>query len=184
MPDPGRGESFPPRTMEGMTFPPDGSADTPASTPADEPTTPGLRRPETVRPTPDSSRLGTGSPGPDALDHRTLVVRRAPKVQVFLIGGALLGVIVALLVTAFGEANPEFTFGSTFGYFLVIFGILGVGVGAIVWLVLDRRSKKRTYTVTAQSVESYEDADYAVQDHDLQQWTDKWENGERDQDAR
>ncbi|MEW1981427.1 hypothetical protein AB0333_10915 [Citricoccus sp. NPDC079358] len=176
-----------------MTFPPDGSADTPAGTPADEPSTPDPNRPEPARPTPDPSRSeagpetawpATGSPEPDALDRRTLVVRRAPKVQMFLIGGALLGVIVALLVTAFGEANPEFTFGSTFGYFLVIFGILGVGVGAIVWLVLDRRSKKHTYTVTAQSVESYEDADYAVQDHDLQQWTDKWENGERDQNAR
>lgn len=176
--------------MEGMTFPPDGSADTPAGTPADEPSTPGPSRPETVRHTtvqPEAGRRATASPDspePDALDHRTLVVRRAPKVQVFLIGGALLGVIAALVVTAVGEANPEFTFGSTFGYFLVIFGILGVGVGAIVWLVLDRRSKKHTYTVTAQSVDRYEDAEYAVQDHDLQQWTDKWENGERDQDAR
>ncbi|WP_313823797.1 hypothetical protein [Citricoccus sp.] len=173
-----------------MTFPPDGSADTPASTPADEPTTPGPNRPEVARQAPvqpEAERRATGSPAspePDALDRRTLVVRRAPKVQMFLIGGALLGVIVALLVTAVGEANPEFTFGSTFGYFLVIFGVLGVGAGALVWLVLDRRSKKHTYTVTAQSVDRYEDADYAVQDHDLQQWTDKWENGERDQDAR
>jgi hypothetical protein len=148
--------------MEGMTFPPDGSADTPADAPEDPP----------------------AGPAPDALDHRVLVVRRAPKVQVFLIGGAVLGAIAALLVSVFGEANPEFTFGSTFGYFLVLFGIVGVAVGALVWLVLDRRSKKRTYRVTAEAVEDYDEADYAVQDHDLQQWTDKWENGNRDHDAR
>lgn len=139
--------------MEGMTFPPDGPPADPRDGAAAEPT----------------------PPAPASLDHRTLVVRRAPKVQVFLVGGAVLGMVAALIATSVGGENEDFTFGSLFGYFLVLFGIAGVAIGAIVWLVLDRRSRKHTYTVTAEVVEDYEDADYAVQDEDFRQWTDKWE---------
>ncbi|NUL47481.1 hypothetical protein F7P69_20085 [Cellulosimicrobium funkei] len=145
-----------------MTFPPDGSPGDPRDGAAAEPS----------------------PPAPASLDHRTLVVRRAPKVQVFLVGGAVLGMVAALIATSVGGENEDFTFGALFGYFLVLFGIVGVALGALVWLVLDRRSKKHTYTVTAEAVEDYEDADYAVQDDDLQQWTDKWENGNRDHNAR
>jgi hypothetical protein len=170
--------------MEGMTFPPDGSAEHPSPNPEDPAAEPaaGSPRPDQQPTAPPASDAHPAAP--DALDHRVLVVRRAPKVQVFLVGGAVLGALVALLVAVFGEANPEFSFGSTLGYFLVIFGIIGVGVGGLVWLVLDRRSKKHTYRVTAEAVEDYGEADYAVQDQDLQQWTDKWENGNRDHDAR
>ncbi|MEV4900319.1 hypothetical protein AB0K08_03135 [Citricoccus sp. NPDC055426] len=148
-----------------MTFPPDGA-----------PRDPGDPR--------DGAAAEPSPPSHTALEHRTLVVRRAPKVQVFLVGGALLGVLAALISTALGGENEDFTFGALFGYFVVLFGILGVALGAVVWLVADRRSKKRTYTVTAEVVEDYEDADYAVQDHDLQQWSDKWENDGRENNAR
>lgn len=148
--------------MEGMTLPPDGSPGDPRDGAAAEPM----------------------PPDADSLERRTLVVRAAPKVQVFLVGGAVLGVIAALISTALGGENDEFSFGSLFGYFVVLFGIAGVALGALVWLVLDRRSKKHTYTVTAEAVEDYEDADYAVQDHDLRQWTEKWENDDRDHNAR
>lgn len=151
--------------MEGMTFPPDGA-----------PREPGDPR--------DGAAAEPSPPSHTALEHRTLVVRRAPKVQVFLVGGAVLGVLAALIATSLGGENEDFTFGALFGYFVVLFGILGVALGALVWLVADRRSRKHTYTVTAEVVEDYEDADYAVQDHDLQQWTDKWENDGRDHNAR
>lgn len=144
--------------MDGMTSAPDGPADDPA-----------------VHPT---------RPAQDALEHRELVVRRAPKVQVFLLGGALLGVIVALVVALVGQENPEFTFGSVFGYFVVLFGIIGVGVGGLVWLALDRRSRKRAYTVHARAVTDPADADYAVDPADLQQWREKWDTEGRDDDAR
>jgi hypothetical protein len=144
--------------MDGMTSAPDG--------PADDPAAPAKR------------------PDPDTLEHRELVIRRAPKVQVFLLGGALLGVVAALVVTLVGPQNPEFTFGSVFGYFLVIFGIIGVGVGGLVWLVLDRRSRKHTHTVHARAVTDPAEADYAVDPSDLQQWREKWDNEGRDDDAR
>lgn len=168
-----------PRTMEGMTSPSDGSPDDPRDGAA-------------AAPTPTES----AAPDHTSLDHRTLVVRRAPKVQVFLIGGAVLGLVSALIAATLGGGSEagevpagvvpgsEYSFGAVFGYFLVIFGILGVALGALVWLVLDRRSRKQTYTVRAEAVEDYDDADYAVQDDDLQQWSDKWENGGRDQNAR
>jgi len=144
--------------MGGMTSAPDGPADDPAATPM--------------------------RPDPDALEHRDLVVRRAPKVQVFLLGGAALGVLAALVVALTGRQNPEFTFGSVFGYFVVVFGIIGVGVAGLVWLFLDRRSRKHARTVHARAVTDPAEADYAVDPSDLQQWREKWDNEGRDDDAR
>ena len=144
--------------MDGMSSAPDGPADDPALPPQ--------------------------RPRPDALEERDLVVRRAPKVQVFLIGGALLGVLAALIVSLAGPDNPEFTFGSVFGYFVVIFAIIGVGAGGLVWLVLDRRSRKHARTVHARPVTDPSEADYAVDSSDLQQWREKWDNEGRDDDAR
>lgn len=141
-----------------MTSAPDGPADDPAATPK--------------------------RPAPDALEHRDLVIRRAPKVQVFLLGGALLGAVAAFIVTLLGPESAEFTFGSVFGYFLVIFGIIGVGVGGLLWLALDRRSRKHTHTVHARAVTDPAEADYAVDPSDLQQWREKWDNDGRENDAR
>lgn len=78
-------------------------------------------------------------------------VRRAPRLPVFLVLGAVLGAIVTLVVTAtVGQVDPKVGFGSTYGYFCV-FGVpAGIVVGALVGLVLDRRSQRRARVVTAE----------------------------------
>jgi hypothetical protein len=82
-------------------------------------------------------------------------MRRAPKFSVFVIAGAGLGVLVALILT-FAFSGTEgvspntgliYTQGQVFGFLALICVVVGVGVGAIVALLLDRRSSRRTREV-------------------------------------
>lgn len=77
-------------------------------------------------------------------------LRRAPRIGVFLIGGALLGAIATFVLTAMFEADPEIGFGVLVGYFMIYGVPLGLGLGAIVALVLDHRSKRRAKLVVAE----------------------------------
>ena len=85
-------------------------------------------------------------------------VRRAPRLPVFLVLGAVVGAILTLIATAaFGHVDPKVGFGATFGYFCV-FGVpAGIALGALVGLLLDRRSQRRARIVTAEheQVESH-----------------------------
>ncbi len=83
-------------------------------------------------------------------------VRRAPKISVFLVLGAALGIIVALILTfAFdgsGDTSPNtglvYSQGQVFGFLALICVTVGVVLGAVVALVLDRRSSRHTRDVT------------------------------------
>ncbi|HEY4152679.1 MAG TPA: hypothetical protein VGM38_05105 [Pseudolysinimonas sp.] len=78
-------------------------------------------------------------------------VRRAPRLPVFLVLGAVLGAIATLIVTAtVGHVDPKVGFGASFGYFCLYGVPAGVVVGAIVGLLLDRRSQNRARVVTAE----------------------------------
>lgn len=116
--------------------------------------------------------------------QREFVVRRAPRIGVFMAAGAVLGVVAALLVTTFGPENPEFSFATTFGFFLVLFAVAGAALASLVWLVLDRRSKKQMYTVHAEAVQDPAQADVALRGTDVRAWRDRWENEDRDSQAR
>ena len=108
---------------------------------------------------PSGTPEGAPAPRPAAEPAPTelsLRVRTAPKLWPFLGAGFLLAAIVALVVAWFShEANVkaaagdpvEFTFGSVFGFFLVIFGIIGLCAGALAFLVTDRIGRRREHTV-------------------------------------
>jgi hypothetical protein len=75
-------------------------------------------------------------------------IRRAPRVGVFLVLGAVLGLIVTLILTSLFEADPNVGFLASFAYFC-LFGIpAGLLLGALVAIVLDVVSTRRTRTVT------------------------------------
>ena len=74
-------------------------------------------------------------------------IRRAPRVAVFLVLGAVLGVVVALVLTGLGHVNPRVGFGATWGYLCLLCVPAGLVVGAIVSLVLDRVSRHRARLV-------------------------------------
>jgi NhaP-type Na+/H+ or K+/H+ antiporter len=75
-------------------------------------------------------------------------IRRAPRIGVFLIFGAMLGALVTLILTSLFEPDPKVGFIATFAYFC-LYGIpAGAALGALVALILDRVSPRRARTVT------------------------------------
>ena len=75
-------------------------------------------------------------------------IRRAPKVGVFLILGAMLGALVTLILTSLFEPDPNVGFAASYAYFC-LFGVpAGLLLGALVALVLDVISTRRARTVT------------------------------------
>jgi hypothetical protein len=78
-------------------------------------------------------------------------VRRAPRLPVFLVLGALLGAIATFIVTAtVGQVDPKVGFAATFGYFCLYGVPAGVVAGAMVGLLLDWRSQRRARVVAAE----------------------------------
>ena len=95
------------------------------------------------------------------IEHtETARVRRAPKVVVFLVLGAAFGVFVAMVLTfAFSSADTSAVTGVTysastvFGFLAIICGAVGLLLGGLVAVVLDRRSIRRTRIVTIEREE-------------------------------
>ena len=77
-------------------------------------------------------------------------IRRAPRVGVFLVLGAVLGFVVTLILTSLFKADPNVGFLASFAYFC-LFGIpAGLFLGALVAIVLDIISRRRVHTATAE----------------------------------
>jgi H+/Cl- antiporter ClcA len=90
-------------------------------------------------------------------DHiETVRVRRAPKFAVFLLVGAALGFVVAMILTfAFdgsSETSPNtglvYSEGQVFGFLVLICVPVFLAIAAVIALVFDRRSRSRTREVT------------------------------------
>ncbi len=72
-----------------------------------------------------------------------VMVRRAPKYPAFLVVGGALGAIATLILTSLYKVDPAVGFTATFAYFC-LFGIpAGLVIGAVLAIILDRRSTKR-----------------------------------------
>ncbi|MFM6967606.1 MAG: hypothetical protein ACKOWN_01575 [Microbacteriaceae bacterium] len=77
---------------------------------------------------------------------QNVTVRRAPKLTAFIATGFILGVIVAAFVSYGMPVDPAVGAGATFGFFAIMFSLVGMAVGAVVSLVLDRVTRVRTAT--------------------------------------
>jgi hypothetical protein len=83
-------------------------------------------------------------------NEQPMRLRRAPKLAPFVLLGAGVGLIGTLAATSLFPADPSVGFSVLAGYFS-LYGVTGgIGAGIVVWLVLDRRSKKRERQVTAE----------------------------------
>lgn len=94
-------------------------------------------------------------------DHvERMRLRRAPKFSVFLLVGSALGVVAAMILTfTFGgtaDASPNtglvYSQGQVFGFMLLVCIPVGLAIGGIAALILDRRSSRRTRDVIVDHV--------------------------------
>lgn len=97
------------------------------------------------------------TPEPDGIEETVtpaeVRVRRSPRYFRFMITGAVLFAIVALILTFSFPENPTYDRGSVFGFLLAIGVAVGVAVGAIVALVLDRVTARRARSVQADRID-------------------------------
>ncbi|HWH97191.1 MAG TPA: potassium transporter Trk [Pseudolysinimonas sp.] len=85
-------------------------------------------------------------------------IRRAPRIGVFLIFGAMLGALVTLVLTSLFEPDPAVGFLASYAYFC-LYGIpAGLVLGGLVALVFDLVSTRRVRTVTVTRDEISDDA--------------------------
>ena len=92
----------------------------------------------------------TSQPDSASGEPRTLSVRRAPKYVPFMIAGAIVGIVVAAVMTLALPPNDQFETSSVFGMFAVLMLAPGVGLGAVAALLLDRQGRRRAKTLVAQ----------------------------------
>jgi hypothetical protein len=76
-------------------------------------------------------------------------IRRAPKFGVFVVLGAVLGIIVSFILTAGFPIQESVGFAATFGYFAIYGLVGGILVGCIVAIIFDRVLARRAKTVAA-----------------------------------
>ena len=94
------------------------------------------------------SDSGAGeSAGESIVDKTTVTVRRSPRFFNFMLLGALIGTIAALILTVVFPENAEFDATQVFGFLLLAFLTLGIALGAVVAIIIDRVSSRRGKTV-------------------------------------
>ena len=70
-----------------------------------------------------------------------VTIRRAPKLWSFMITGALVGIVVAAVITGSAPIDPTVGFWPTFGFF-ALFGVgIGLVLGGFVGVIVDSRTK-------------------------------------------
>ncbi|HIW46164.1 MAG TPA: chloride channel protein [Candidatus Yaniella excrementigallinarum] len=114
-------------------------------------------------------------PNNDAESNSTppyeMVYRRAPIITPFLVTGGIFGVLVAFIWGGFAGGTEDYTQFQTVSFFSIAFAIIGMAIGALVWLMLDRRSKSNTATMYAKRTQDPDAADVAVSEDDYSQWS-------------
>jgi len=86
---------------------------------------------------------------PDEPREEEMLVRRAPRLAPFVLLGIAVGLIGTLLATSFFPADPSVGFAVLAGYFSLYGVTAGLVLGILVWLVLDRRSKREEKSARA-----------------------------------
>ena len=98
----------------------------------------------------------TGAPDPEetaVVTETEVRVRRSPRYFRFMLTGAILFAIVALILTFSFPENPTYDRGSVFGFLLAVCVVIGVAIGAVVALILDRVTARRARAVQADRID-------------------------------
>jgi hypothetical protein len=77
-----------------------------------------------------------------------VTIRRAPRVGVFLVFGALLGALVTLVLTSLFEPDPAVGFFASYAYFCLYGVPAGVLLAGLLAILIDVITTRRARTVT------------------------------------
>ncbi|MFE4467924.1 hypothetical protein ACFRFH_03825 [Leifsonia sp. NPDC056824] len=108
---------------------------------------------------PDEAHVAdTSAPVPDPEVDATVTeaevrVHRSPRYFRFMLTGAIVFAVIALILTFAFPANPTYDRGQVFGFLLAICATIGVAVGALVALLIDRSVTRRARTVQADRID-------------------------------
>ncbi|GAB3670197.1 hypothetical protein GCM10027591_16600 [Zhihengliuella somnathii] len=94
-------------------------------------------------------------PAPASID---VEVRRSPKFWPFVGTGAAVGILAALISAYTGEASEEFTRGAVAGFLMVVFGLFGVALGTLAFLVADKVVYRKVRTARAERLDDTDPA--------------------------
>ncbi|WP_104162551.1 hypothetical protein [Cryobacterium sp. N22] len=86
-------------------------------------------------------------PTETVVSEETLVVRRSPRYTSFMIVGAVVGALLALLLTVIFPRNADFDPAQVFGFLLLGGVAIGVAVSCLIAMVLDRIVGRSSTTV-------------------------------------
>ncbi|HEY2557524.1 MAG TPA: hypothetical protein VGI08_10490 [Diaminobutyricibacter sp.] len=78
-----------------------------------------------------------------------VTLKRSPRYFRFMFAGAVVFALIALGLTFAFPENPTYSRAQVFGFLLIAALALGVGVGSLVALAIDRAANKRVKTVQA-----------------------------------
>ena len=93
-------------------------------------------------------------PTETVVSEDTLVVRRSPKYVNFMIVGAVIGAVLALLLTVIFPQNAEFDPAQVFGFLLLGGVTIGVAVSCVIAIVLDRIVGRSATTVVVDRLDA------------------------------
>jgi hypothetical protein len=93
-------------------------------------------------------------PTETVVSEDTLVVRRSPKYINFMIVGAVVGAVLALLLTVIFPQNAEFDPAQVFGFLLLGGVTIGVAVSCVVAIILDRIVGRSATTVVVDRLDA------------------------------
>jgi hypothetical protein len=84
--------------------------------------------------------------------RRSVRVRRSPKISVFLLVGAVIGALVAIIAVNLTPADPTVPTVQAIAFLIALLAPAGAVVLGAVALVIDRASERRARTVEAERI--------------------------------
>ncbi|HJX79044.1 hypothetical protein [Glutamicibacter sp.] len=73
-----------------------------------------------------------------------VLVHAAPRFWPFVLTGAVLGALIGAIIGFLGEPSMDYTVGSAIGFFAMFCAGLGIGLGALAYVIIDRVTSRKT----------------------------------------